>query len=47
MEKKLYITHVNAKHEGNVFFPSFEKDFEIYETVNKSEIDVVYYRRRK
>lgn len=45
--KRLYITHINKEHEGNVYFP--EIDYSQYNVIAKNTIDVldfVIYERK-
>ena len=45
--KRLYITHINKTHEGNVYFP--EIDYSQYNVIAKNTVDVldfVIYERK-
>lgn len=45
--KRLYITHINKEHQGNVFFPQI--DYSKYNIISKKTVDVldfVIYERK-
>ena len=45
--KRLYITHINKEHQGNVYFP--EIDYSKYNIISKKIVDVlnfVIYERK-
>ena len=44
----LYLTVVKQTVEGDAFFPAFEKDFELVETVREvEEFKILHYKNRK
>jgi dihydrofolate reductase len=44
----LYVTIVQGEYDGDAYFPEFESQFELSETIRETpEFDVYLYKRRK
>jgi dihydrofolate reductase len=44
----LYVTVVKGEHDGDTYFPEFESEFELSETIRETpEFDIYLYKRRK
>ena len=43
---EVYLTSINGKYEGNVYFPEFEKDFELYKEEVLPTHKYQYFKRR-
>lgn len=43
---EMIISVVKKEYEGNIYFPEYENDFEVYEEVEYDEFTVKYMRRK-
>ncbi len=44
---KIYLTEIKKEHDGDTFFPEFEKDFKEISRETHEELDFVVYQRNK
>ncbi len=44
---KIYLTKIKKEHDGDTFFPEFEKDFKEISREKQDELDFVVYKRKK